>query len=93
MAPAMTMMTASSARVNSLSVSRVAVMTASTALAPLTIARVPPNSAATMPTMTPHQSPASAPIPEMTPSAIVVGTLEAASVMLALRSAQKVSRV
>ena len=68
-------------------------MTASTALAPLTIARVPPNTAAMIPTMTAHQSPERGPMPEMTPSAITVGTLDAARLRLARRSARKISRV
>ena len=74
MAPAMTMTMASSGRLTSLPMSSVAVMTASTALGPLTIARVPPHTAATIPTKTPHHSPASGPMPEMKPSAMAVGT-------------------
>ena len=86
----MTMTTASSGRVKSLPATNVAVTTASAALGPLTKARVPPHSAATIPTKTPHQSPARGPMPEMTPSAMAVGIYDAESVMPALRSAQKV---
>lgn len=73
MAPAITMMTASSGRLTSGPMSSVAVITASTALGPLIRARVPPHTAAMIPTTTPHHSPASGPMPEMTPSAIAVG--------------------
>ena len=91
MAPAMTMMTAISGRLNWFPATRVAVMTASTALGPLTMARVPPHTAATIPTRTPHQSPASGPRPVMTPSAIAVGTKDAVRVMPALTSAERIA--
>ena len=90
MAPAMTTMMAISDRLYWFPATSVAVMTASTALGPLTRARVPPHSAATIPTRTPHQSPASGPRPEMTPSAMAVGTKDAVRVMPALRSAEKI---
>ena len=66
--------------------------TASAALGPLISALVPPNSAATKPTMTMHQRPATAPIPEAIPSPMPMGTEVTRIVMPLSASAWNVSR-